>query len=169
MKRTISVVAAVAAFAAGAAVQVFRIELDTDTGVTWLRGADGIERPVEILSRDEYSMLTNSVETTWRKLNATEDGRLALHGRLVRHEIDETNRMVRTDVYADGYRHDTAIPRKVSRGKKERAAVKNGEVRPDGISDRHWELIKAVRARRKADVPVVIMEHDAVTGKDEVK
>lgn len=174
MKKIISVMATMAAFAVCAATQVFRLELDTDTNVTWLRGADGVERPVEILSPEEYAMLTNGVENTWRKLNETEAGRLALHGRIVNHEVDGTNRMIRADIYADGYRYEVAIPRKKYAGQramlkaKRESAEKSGpDVRPGRMSDRRWSMLQKIEENRKKRAKTVTVVHDAATGTDE--
>lgn len=156
-----------------AKVTVYRLELYRygDSETPFIVGADGVRRPVVLVAPEEYDILTGRVETVWKQLNSTPDGRRMLHGREVSHEID-TDALRKVDIYADGFRFEQNIPPKRtrpeahSRGSQDK---QRPEVKPDGISDRQWQMRKTLRNDRSAKPKTVTVEHNAATGKDEVK
>lgn len=156
-----------------AKVTVYRLELYRygDSETPFVVGADGVRREVVLVSPEEYEMLTGRVEKVWKQLNSTPEGRKMLHGREVSHEID-TETLRKVDIYADGFRFEQNIPPKRTRPEADSRgsqAKQRPEVKPDGISVRQWQMRKKLRTARSAKPKTVTVEHNAATGKDEVK
>lgn len=156
-----------------AKVTVYRLELYRygDSETQFIVGADGVRRPVVLVAPEEYDMLTGRVETVWKQLNSTPEGRRMLHGREVSHEID-ADALRKVDIYEDGFRWEQNIPPKRMRSEapsRGSQAKPRPEVKPDGISDRQWQMRKTLRKSRSAKTKTVTVEHNAATGKDEVK
>ena len=154
-------------------VTVYRLELHSDTNgneTAYVVGADGVERPVVLVDPMEYKLLTERLDAVWQSFHATADGRRKLHGKIERTEIDE-NALKKVVVYADGYRHTEAMPKK--RVKPAAAtlmlpAAKIEKQKPGGMSDRQWKMRKAFEKYRMGVPKTVTVEHDAATGKDTV-
>jgi len=143
-----------------ASTAVYRLEVQNDT--PYIVGVDGVRRQVCLVDPAEYAMITGKVDQVWRSLNSSEDGRVSLHGARVRTEVD-TNLAVRVAVYKDGYRH--SVPMEVKR----HAALPPRPVKNTRISDRQEKFREALKARKNAKPKEVTVEHNAETGKDEVK
>lgn len=154
-------------------VTTYRINLYTKADgseVAYVVGVDGKERPVMLLDPDEYQLLTGRLDAVWQALNATEDGRIKLHGKRERTEIDEKARK-KVQIYADGYKHTETIPEKRKKSpvvKMTRLQEKIEEQKPKWMSEKRWRVRQAL-SRRKQGIPKqVTVEHDATTGKDTV-
>lgn len=181
MKRISICIAAFAALASCAfagdeadKVTVYRLELHSDAAgneTTYVVGADGVARPVVLVDPAEYRILNERLETVWASLHSTSDGRRKLHGKLERTEIDEAKRE-KTEVYADGYRYVEVMPVKRTRPSAKVSKTPPSPVepkKPANVSDRHWQMRQALLKVKKNKPKEVTVEHDAVTGKDEVK
>lgn len=154
-------------------VSAFRLELESgDAGETpYLVGADGERRRVCILDPDEYAMLTGQVASVWKTFHATEDGRRKIHGKRVRQTIN-TNALVKTTVYADGYTFDEPLVRSTREVKRKFAEVppsKRSPLQLKNVSERYRKMIEEREKRRNAKPKTVTIEHDATTGKDVIK
>lgn len=151
-----------------ATTAVYRLELQDDT--PYIVGSDGVRRQVCLVEPAEYAMMTGKVDQVWRSLNSTDEGRRQLHGVRLRTEVD-TNRLVRVTVYKDGYRHTEAM--EVKSPSANRPSVNKKQVikvKPNNnVSERHRKFIEALKARSLAKPKEVTIEHNAATGKDEVK
>ena len=165
-------------------VTVYRLELHSDANgneAAFVVGGDGVERPVVLVEPMEYKLLTERLDAVWQSFHATADGRRKLHGKLERTEIDEKARQ-KVEVYADGYRHTETLPvrREYTKDGKTRLQLKMAEQRkarllenmeerrPEGMSDKQWEMRKAFLKHRLGVPKQVTVEHDAATGKDTV-
>lgn len=155
-------------------VTTYRIHLYKNADgseVAYVVGVDGQERPVMLLDPDEYKLLTGRLDAVWQSLNATEDGRIKLHGKRERTEIDEKARK-KVQIYADGYKHTETIPEKRNKPpvvKMTRLQEKIiEEQKPKWMSDRHRKARRALLKRKQGVPKQVTIEHDAVTGKDTV-
>lgn len=168
-------------------VTAFRLELEAEgeSETPYLVGADGVRRRVCILAPDEYALLTNQVVSVWKALHATDDGRRKIHGKRVR-EVINTNALVKTTVYADGYSFDEPLVRNTRSVKERFASVPPSKRSPvargvplsdasrkaigiKNVSERHRKMIEEREKRRNAKPKTVTIEHDATTGKDTVK
>jgi len=158
---------AILAVAILATTQVYRLELDVETNIPSIVGADGVKRQVCLVDPAEYAMMTGRVDQVWRSLNATDSGRRQLHGKIVRTEIDATN-AVKVTVYGDGYRFSELIPAKRSEARKDRKAAVRQRIRDNRISERQQKFREALEARKDAPVKEVTLEHNAATGKDRI-
>lgn len=153
-------------------VTVYRLHLHRNADgseVACLVGEDGVERPVKIIDPDEYKLLTERLQAVWYSLNSTSDGRIKLHGKIERTEIDEKARK-KVEIYADGYRHTETLPakRKSTEVKITCLQEKKEEKKPKWMSDKQWEMRQAFKKFRQGVPKQVTVEHDAMTGKDTV-
>ncbi len=169
-------------------VTVFRLELEAEgeSETPYLVGEDGVRRRVCIIAPDEYALLTNQVVSVWKALHKTDDGRRKIHGKRVR-EVINTNALVKTTVYADGYTFDEQLVRNTREVRRKfaestppskRSPVASGVPYSDGtrkalgiknVSERHRKMIEEREKHRNAKPKTVTIEHDATTGKDTVK
>lgn len=150
-----------------AATTVLRLELENET--PYIVGVDGVRRQVCIVDPAEYAMMTGRVDQVWRTMNATESGRVGLHGARVTQEVDETS-CVKTTVYKDGYRFAEPMPKKhiTVPDAPSRRGVPKPEAVNRRISDRQRRFREAIEARKSAPIKEITVEHDAATGKDKV-
>lgn len=168
-------------------VSAFRLELESgDAGETpYLVGADGERRRVCILDPDEYAMLTGQVASVWNALHATDDGRRKIHGKRVKQTVN-TNALVKTTVYADGYTFDEPLVRSTREVKRKFAEAPPSKRSPvaqgvplsvtsrkalgvRNVSEHHRKMIEERERRKNAKPKTVTIEHDATTGKDVIK
>jgi len=152
-------------------VSVYRLELRADSSgeTAWLVGQDGVKRPVVLVSPDEYALLTTRLDLMWEYFNSSRDGRVKLHGRIVNTTIDEVAKE-KVETHNDGYIHREKIPAKVDRPRvvfKPRPDTATPP-KPDGISDRQFEMRKRLAERKNRPFKTINVEHDAATGKDRV-
>jgi hypothetical protein len=133
---------------------------------------DGVKRPLVLVDPDEYSILTGRLESVWQSFHSTPDGRRKLHGKIERTEISEANGMVtKTEIHADGYTYRTAAVPKREKRKAEVAKIKAkiaDERKPLGMSEKQWEVRKALKRIKNGKKKTVTVEHDAVSGKTTV-
>lgn len=124
-----------------------------------IKGTDGRDRAVVVLSPEDYDALTNRFDLTWRYLNSTHDKRCQLHGRpKIPIEIDETSLVKRT-TYADGFIFEEPFEKKEP--KKRPPKLLNVEVaprRPGSVSARQWTARKARERAEKARPREVVAE-----------
>lgn len=152
--------------------QAFVFRGEVRDGRTFIVGVDGEKREVVLISPFEYEILKRKVEDAWKYANSTYQGRVTLHGKEVAHEIDmEAHRKV--DIYEDGYRHEEVIPHKTKPSERASDASKVRKMaavkRPNRASSRHLEMLKRIREAKGRKPKEVTVEHNAITGKDEVK
>ncbi len=163
---------------------VFRLELEGEAETPYLVGADGVRRRVCILDPDEYAMLTGQVASVWHALHKTDDGRRKIHGNRV-NQIINTNALVKTSVYADGYTFDEPLVRNTRSVKERFASVPPSKRSPvasgvpisrsirlnksPALSERHRKFREELERRKNAKPKTVTLEHDANTGKDTLK
>lgn len=172
MKKMISTLAALAVFSAVAddKVTAYRLHIYTKADgaeTAYVVGADGVERPVVLVTPDEYDALTNRLETVWRSYHSTADGRKRLHGKIERTEIDGKLRQ-KTEIHADGYRHVEPFVEVAKTHKPTVLQKKIVPQKPKGMSEKQWEMRKAFAKHRMGVPKTVTVEHDAATGKDTV-
>lgn len=151
-----------------AATSVYRLELVDEK--SFIVGQDGIRREVCLVDPAEYAIMTGRVDHVWRSLNSTPDGRRALHGKIVKTDVD-TNAMQSVETYADGFRHHEKMVVKVATVPSPSRRARMGAVqsKPSSVSDRQWQMRqRLIKSRGKKPKEVTIV-HDAVTGKDAVR
>lgn len=90
-------------FAALLAASMYQVEV-ADDGSTRILGEDGQRREVVIMAVDDYAAVTGAVTHLVGTLNATEDGRVKLHGRRKGMTVYKDGLFAVTE-YEDGYRH----------------------------------------------------------------
>lgn len=152
---------------------VYRLELHSNAQgneTAYVVGVDGVSRPVVLVDPMEYRMLTERLDSMWQSFHATSDGRMKLHGKIERTEIDEKAR-IKVEIYADGFRHTETIPekRKPKCVKKTILRKKTEDQKPKFMSDRQWKMRQAFKRHRLRIPKQLTVEHDAVTGKDTIK
>lgn len=160
----------------------YRLELETfsdGSEAAYVIGCDGVRRQVVLLSPGEYNAMQDKIETIYKALHGTPEGRKALHGKVVEHVVDSHSKEM-VDVHADGYRHVTAMLQAPRKGTGTRTRAKQpisplpprlntrGESRRE-ISARHKKMREELRAALGKPAKEVTVEHDANTGKDTVK
>lgn len=158
MKHALAIVLA-SLLASLANADEYSIEPVADGTRAIIKGEDGVERAVIVISPEHYDLLTNRMETTWRMLNATHESRCRLHGKPTKSvEIDEA-RLVKRTVYADGYIYEEPFQKKEPR--KLPPTLLNVEVaprRPASMSARQWNALKARERAEKAKAREVTVE-----------
>lgn len=147
-------------------VTAYRIHLYMNTDgseVAYVVGSDNVERQVVLLDPLEYRLLTERLDAVWQSFHSTADERRKLHGKLERTEIDEKARQ-KVEIYADGFRHTETLPskRKPTEVKITRLQEKIEEQKPNGMSDKRWEMRQAFEKHSKGVPKQVTVEHDAV-------
>lgn len=149
-----------------AATTVLRLELENET--PYIVGVDGVRRQVCIVDPAEYAMMTGRVDQVWRSMNETESGRIGLHGARISQEIDETN-CVKTTVYKDGFRFAERFQKRNPPPKHSpKISIPSEPPRVSGTAKYREMVLKRFRAKTAAPKTVTV-EHDATTGKDEIK
>lgn len=155
-----------------AETQVYRLELDTETDTPSIVGQDGVKRQVCLLEPEQYALMTGRLARVWASLNGTHDGRVKLHGKKTETIID-TNTLTKVDVYLDGYRHVESFSVRNPVEMKKFAGVRTKVVpmdeKPKGMDERRWKMRQAYIRRLQNKAKEVYIEHNAATGKDEVK
>ena len=132
----------------------------------FIKGIDGVDREVKILSLDEYCFLTNRLEAAWRLVNSTHENRVRVHGPKVNTYVDNENAEKVTE-YKDGYRHieKMVINKRVHQdGTAKRTTPK--PKRPSNISARQWKARIEREAAKKAaprEVNVIYNANDGTT------
>ena len=134
---------------------------------TFIKGIDGLEREVKILSPDEYDLLTNRLEIAWAFMHATHENRVKVHGSSVRSYIDENNAEKITE-YKDGYRFVEKMVVK-TRMVRDQFAVTTKRTppiprKPRGISARQWKARQDREAAEKAAPREVNVIYNANNG-----
>lgn len=136
---------------------------------TFIKGIDGQEREVKILTPDEYDFLTNRLETAWAFMHSSHENRVKVHGAKVRDYVDEKNAEKITE-YKDGYRFvekmvvKTRTVRKQIDGTAKRTPPTPRK--PGNISERQWKARQAREAAEKAvprEVNVIYNANDGTT------
>lgn len=98
------------------------------------------------ISVGDYVILTNKIYTMWEYANATEQGRVSLHGNRVSRTVDTESKTV-TFVYADGYifiermktqRSSAIVPHTNTTATATSRLMK----RPKHMSDAQWKFIQ---------------------------
>lgn len=180
MKRIVAVaLCALSLCAVCRETEVFRLLRDKDSGATFVVGVDGVARPCQLLTLEQFYAVTNMVEKWYAQMNSTKEGRKSLHGDKVGKPEVTTNDVgiiVKRQMYEDGYVHEETgriMPKARMATAKvlpdappaPRAIVVK---KPSNISQRHFEMRQA-KERVKNGIPkTVTIRHDATTGKDEV-
>lgn len=146
---------------------VYRLEL-TDN-VPYIVGADEVRRPVVLVDPEDWAALNGNVKQLIDSANRTENGRTNLHGKRKEQIVDGNEKHT---IYEDGFiftekmnQRTSDIRAKILTNRHEKAEL----VRPKGISDRHWEMMKKRAEFKKKTPRQVNIEHDALTGKDIAK
>lgn len=179
MKRIVAVaLCALSLCAVCGETEVFRLLRDKDSGATFVVGVDGVERPCQLLTLEQFYAVTNMVEKWYAQMNSTKEGRKSLHGDRVGQPEVTTNDVgiiVKRQKYEDGYVHEET-GRVMPKARRATAKVLPDAppapraiiVKPSNISQRQFEMRQA-RERAKKGIPkTVTIHHDATTGKDEV-
>lgn len=176
MKRLSAIILACALAATGfCSTQVYRLNLDTETGETTLVGMDDVVRRVHLLSDVEYEWVTNICQKWVAYMNADKQRRAIYHGEIVGKTVttNETGVMTMKTEYQDGFVHvelgrvrrpsaASTLPRKLQEAKPTRA-------KPHWMSERQFKMReRRGKALRKEPIEITI-EHDANTGKDTVR
>lgn len=176
MKRLSAIILACALAATGfCSTQVYRLNLDTETGETTLVGMDDVTRRVHLLSEEQYQWVTNICQKWVAYMNADKQRRAIYHGEIVGKTVTTNGTGVitmRTE-YQDGFVHEE---RAVKREPLARPALKkpnqNARKRmiahPAGISAKQREMREARERIRNKKPKEILIRHDANTGKDEV-
>lgn len=131
---------------------------------TFIKGVDGVEREVKILSPEEYAILTNRLEAAWAFMHTSHNNRMKIHGPKVREYVDDKNNEKITE-YKDGYRYVEKMavrPRPVHKpiyGTAERIPRK-----PRRISERQWKARQEREAAEKVAPRVVNVIYNANDG-----
>lgn len=112
----------------------------------------------------EYAALTGKVETIWRAMNATREGRARLHGSCTT-RVD-ANAGEKVETYADGYVHAEKMRKKSPGAMRRFAAPKDAAPKPRQLGARQAEMQRRVDAWSQKAPREVVIEHDAATGKD---
>lgn len=156
--------------------QVYRLERNTETEDLYLVGQDMVKRRVCLVDPFEYAMMTGQLAQVWKSMHKDDAGRSRLHGKRGATEIDTTNG-VKVTVYEDGYRHVEHFDVKTKRTMDSFAGRKPTTIRDQAmkavrdkrISERQQKMRDEIEARKKSAPKIITIEHDAVSGKDEVK
>jgi len=151
---------------------VYRLEREIDTDNVYIVGQDMVKRRVCLIDPDEYAMMTGQLASVWKSINSTEDGRRKLHGKPEETRIDGTEKHT---IYSDGFVHRESMEIRKTRTFDNKVGTNalNRVVtsrKPAGISDRQWAMRqKVLEAKKNRKVRTVTVEHDAATGKDQIK
>ena len=132
----------------------------------FIKGIDGVDREVKILSLDEYCFLTNRLEAAWAFMNSTHENRVNLHGPKVHTYVYE-DKAEKVTEYKDGYRHTEKMVINIRgpQGGKEKKAIPKTK-RPSNISARQWKARMEREAAKKAaprEVNVIYNANDGTT------
>ena len=177
MKRIVAVaLCALSMCAVCGETEVFRLLRDKDSGATFVVGVDGVARPCQLLTLEQFYAVTNMVEKWYAQMNSTKDGRKSLHGDKVGKPEVTTNEVgiiVKRQVYEDGYVHEET-GRVMPKTRKLTAKVLPDAppapraivVKPSNISQRQFDMRQAIERAKKPKT--VTIRHDATTGKNEV-
>ena len=150
-----------------AVTTIYRLEL-TDN-VPFIVGEDGVRRQVAIVDPEEYEILKGNVKLLIESANKTEDSRIRLHGKRKEQIIEDGKKHT---IYEDGFIFTEKMAQRTAKPRATIVTNRSESVimpRPNGISDRHWEVMKARSEYKKRKPKQVTVEHDALTGKDIVK
>ena len=133
----------------------------------YIRGIDGVEREVKILSPEEYDFLTNRLEAAWAFMHSSHENRVKVHGSSVRAYVDNENAEKITE-YKDGYRF---VEKMVVKTRKVRNQIDGSEKRikppkkkPGNISERQWKARLEREAAEKAAPREVNVIYNANNG-----
>lgn len=135
----------------------------------FIKGIDGVDREVKILSLDEYCFLTNRLEAAWKLVNSTHENRVKVHGQKVNTYVDTENAEKVTE-YKDGYRHFEKMVIKTGAVRKQidgtAKKTQTNQRRPSNISERQWKASIEREAAKKAaqrEVNVIYNANDGTT------
>ena len=164
MKSIVFAAISAAVFAAHA-TEVFRLEL-TD-GQPFIVGVDNVRRPVVLVDPEDWAAVTNNVFREIARLNATENGRIRLHGNRKQQIVNDKDHE-KVSVYEDGFVFVEKMT--ASRPFVEKRKSKADESAKRSLySKKYVEMLEARAERAKGKAKTVTVEHDAATGKDIVK
>ena len=176
MKRLATIVLACALAATGfCSTQVYRLNLDTETGETTLVGMDDVTRRVHLLTDMEYEWVTNICQKWVAYMNADKQRRAIYHGEVVGKTVvtNETGVMTMRTEYEDGFIHvemarvrrplptASSLPKQLQEAKP--------SVRPHWMSERQFRMRERRKKALKKEPIEITIEHDANTGKDTVR
>lgn len=176
MKRLATIILACALAATGfCSTQVYRLNLNTETGETTLVGMDDVVRRVHLLSDAEYECVTNICQKWVAYMNADKQRRAIYHGEIVGKTVttNETGVMTMKTEYQDGFVHvelgRVKRPSAASNLPKRLQEAKPTRGKPHWMSERQFKMReRRGKALRKEPIEITI-EHDANTGKDTVR
>lgn len=175
MKRLSAIILACALAATGfCSMQVYRLNLDTETGETTLVGMDDVTRRVHLLSEEQYQWVTNICQKWVAYMNADKQRRAIYHGEIVGKTVttNDTGVVAMKTEYQDGFVHvelarvkrpsvASSLPRQLQEAKP--------SVRPHWMSERQFKMRERRRKALKKEPIEITIEHDANTGKDTVR